>query len=58
MAFSERYPANKVPLPQTWLQAFALLRKQIKSMASKQKKVIFWMRLLGLKHQNQGFWQL
>lgn len=55
IAFSERYPSKKVPLPQTWLQAFTLLRKQIKSMTSKQKKVIFLDEIAWFETPKSGF---
>ncbi len=49
------YKEEKPPLPQTWLQAFRLLKTTIDKMKSKQKKVIFLDEIAWFETPKSGF---
>jgi uncharacterized protein len=51
----ETSPKEKPPLPQTWLQAFSLLKSYIKNLENTQKKVIFLDEIAWFETQKSGF---
>jgi uncharacterized protein len=55
MMLIERISDEKPPVPQTWLQAFALLKKYIKSLGTRKKKVIFLDEIAWFETPKSGF---
>ena len=51
----EANPKEKPSLPQTWLQAFSLLKLYIKSLENTQKKVIFLDEIAWFETPKSGF---
>jgi hypothetical protein len=49
------FPTKKLPVPKTWLQAFALLKDAIASSKSKKKKVIFLDEIAWFETPRSGF---
>jgi uncharacterized protein len=51
----ETNPNEKPSLPQTWLQAFSLLKSYIKSLGNTQKKVVFLDEIAWFETPKSGF---